>query len=722
MRRKIAEMADTVTYDANNIEQLEGLEVVRRRPGVYIGGTDSNALMHLLWEAIDNAVDEHLVGYGDRIIITLHEDGAIQVDDYARGIPCGINKKTGKTGLEMAFGLHSGGKFNQNAYAVSGGLNGVGIAAIAALSTRVTATVYQSGKENVVEFKRGKIGVFKGDAEDSPFQEKSGITTRTDPRTPAEKKARPTGTTIKFYPDFTIFDNDEVDSERAQFDINRVLARAKNTCYLSPNLTMEVKDERFTKKTYTFHFPNGFSDMLSDMADTELIGEPLMFNGETTFVTKGLEKKMICEVALQWEKGFKSNHASFVNVIETSLGGTHVSGTQKGLEEAIVNAIESRGLLRAKDPVPELSDITEGLNLIVSVKLPEPGYSSQTKERLTEAAVNTATKRIVLEHVTAWLASRKNAATVKEVLDKIIHAARTRKARNAIFDISDVMAEGNKEAVFSKMPDVLKECKNVGDERSSLLIVEGESALGTLYKARNAKYHALFPLKGKPQNVYGLSPEKLFIPPHNPTPKTPADKRKEEQRKSFLDAGHILLQNKELDNLVKVIGAGFGDSFDVDKMRYHDVFLVADADVDGGHIESLLIGFFATYMRPLIEEGRLYMALPPLFVIKAGKESDPEILLAANDAERDQILAECKKQKKKIIHVARRKGHGESSVEECFEYIMNPKTRRAKKITIEDAQEAQGMLELTLGADASARKDWITDPATRSLVSVEDLN
>lgn len=715
-------MAAANNYTADQMLQLEGLEVVRKRPGIYIGGSDSNALMHLLWEAIDNAVDEHLVGFGDKIIITLHEDGGVQVDDFARGIPTGVNKTTGKTGLEMAFGLHSGGKFDQNAYAVSGGLNGVGIAAIAALSTRATGIVYQNGKEHVIEFKQGKQGVFKGDAEDAPFEDQPvGITVRKDPRTPAEKKARPTGTSIKFYPDYTIFDNDEVDAQRAEFDINRVLSRAKNTCYLLPTLTMVVHDQRFTKQDHTFHFPNGLTDMLGNMAETPLIGEPLIFSGETSFTTKGIEKKMICDVALQWEQGFTTDNASFVNVIETSLGGTHVTGAQKGIEEAVVDAIHSRGLLRAKDPVPELIDITEGLNLVVSVKLPEPGYSSQTKERLTEAAVNTGTRRIVQEHMSTWLASRKNANTVKDVLEKIVKAARTRKLRNAQFDVSDVMAETNKEAVFSQKPENLKECQHVGDPRSSLFIVEGASALGTLMKSRNAKYQALFPLKGKPQNVYGLSPERLFIPPHNPNPKTPIEKRKDAQRKNFLDAGHILLQNKELDDVVKVIGAGFGDSFDVEKMRYHDIIVTADADVDGGHIEALLVGFFATYMRQIIEEGRLYFALPPLFVIKAGKESDPEVYLAANDSERDAILADLKKKKKKVIHVARRKGHGESSTEEAFEYIMNPATRKIKRITIEDAQEAQAILELTLGGDASARKEWISSPATRALVNVEDL-
>lgn len=710
-------------YTADNMQQLDPLDAIRRRPGVYIGGTNSAALMHLLWEALDNAVDEHLVGYGNKIIISLNADGSFQVDDYARGIPTGVNKKTGKTGVQMAFGLHSGGKFNQNAYAISGGLNGVGIAALAALSTRTTATVYQNKKQHVLEFRQGKEGIFQGPEETAPFTPKEGLVVSPDKRTAAEKKERPTGTSIKWYPDYEVFDTEETESGKATLDLEQVLRRAKNTCYLLPGLSIEVHDYRSDNhETYSYHFPNGFHDMLKDMSTTELVNEPLIFSDDTSFTTKNIEKKMYVDIAIQWEKSVDTHQNSFVNIIQTSLGGTHVNGALKGIEESIVEIIQSRSLLKAKDPMPELIDISEGLNLIVSVKLPEPGYSSQTKERLTESSVNGATKRIVQEHLKQWLNSRKSSAEVKEVLEKIINAAKVRKARNAQFDVSDVLADISKQPIFSRKPENLKECQMVSDPRSELMIVEGASALGTLYKARSAKYQALFPLKGKPQNVYGLSPERLFIPPAIKSPKTPAEKRKDSQRKKFLEAGHILLQNKELDDLVKIIGAGFGESFALEEMRYHRVMLVADADVDGGHIEALLIGFFATYMPQIIEHGRLYLACPPLFVVKAGKESNPEILLASNDRELEKLLAECKKQKKKIIHVARRKGHGESSKEEVFEYIMNPSTRKVKQITIEDVQDAQRMLELTLGNDAAPRKEWITDPRTRELVNVEDLS
>lgn len=711
------------TYSADSFQQLEGLEVVRKRPGIYIGGTDSNALMHLLWEALDNAVDEHLVGHGDKIVITLHKDGAFQIDDYARGIPVGINKQTGKSALQMAFGLHSGGKFNQNAYAISGGLNGVGIATIAALSTRATGIVYQGKKQHTIEFKQGVEGVFKGDGEHAAFTPKQGITSAADKRSDSEKKSRPTGTTIKWYPDYSVFDDEDSGEARAEVDFERVLRRAKNTCYLCPGLTIDIINEREGEEgTHSFHFPHGLNDMLNDMRETEFLGKPLIFQDETSFVTKGVEKKIYLDVALQWEEGVNTHQRSFVNIIQTVLGGTHVTGTLKGLEEMVLEAVESKGLRKAKDPEPELVDISEGMNLIVSVKLPEPGYSSQTKERLTEASVNTATRNLMTQHMREWLNSRKDADTVRQVLDKIMAAARLRKAKNAQFDVSDVIADVDKLPVFSRKPENLKECQMVGDKRSELMIVEGESALGTLYHSRSSKYQALFPLKGKPQNVYGLNPERLFIPPMIKNAKTPVEKRKEAQRKKFLDAGHVLLQNKELDDLVKVLGAGFGESFEIDNMRYHRVILVADADVDGGHIESLLIGFFATYMAPLIENGRLYLACPPLFVVKAGSEANAETLLASNDQELEKLLADCKKQRKKVIHVARRKGHGESSAEEAFEYIMNPATRRVKQITIEDVQDAQRMLELTLGNDPSLRKEWITNPETRSLVNVEDLN
>lgn len=709
-------------YTAADMEQLEGLEVIRKRPGMYIGGTDSDALMHLLWEAMDNAVDEHLVGYGKKITVTLHEDGKTQVDDEARGIPCDVNSKTGKTGLEMAFGLHSGGKFNQNAYAAAGGLHGVGIAAVAAVSSRLTAIVYRNGKEHVIEFRKGVQGVFKGEGPDAEFTPQTGISKRKDSRSAAEKKQRPTGTTIMWYPDYTVFDNDTVSGDVARLEVARVLERAKNTCYLCPELTIVVKDDKYTHSEHSFNFPDGFKDMLENMSKTEFIADPIAISGEATFVTRGVEKTLHAEVLLRWEKGFENHTASFVNIIETTSGGTHVTGTQKGIEEAVVFALEEKSMLKSKDPVPELVDISEGLNLIVSIKMPEPDYGSQTKERLKETGPNAAMRRIVSENLKAWFAARKNSAQGKEILEKIIAAARSRKAKNAQFDVNDVMADVSKMPVFSRKPEKLKECKEVGSPRSELMIVEGESALGTLLGARSAKYQAIFPLKGKPLNVFGLSPERLFIPPNIKSPRTPVEKRKESQRKKFLDAGHLLLQNKELDDLVKVIGAGFGDNFEVDKMRYHRICLVADADVDGGHIETLLIGFFSIYMPQLIEQGRLFMACPPLFVVKAGKESNPDILLASNDQELEVLLTKARKEGKKIIQVARRKGHGESSAEEAFEYIMNPSTRKVKQITIEDSKKAQAMLELTLGGDASLRKEWIMNPKTRTLVSIEELD
>ena len=292
--------ANTPTYTADNMTRLEGLNIVRTRPGMYIGGTDSDALIHLLWEALDNAVDEHLVGHGDLIKITLHEDGSLQVDDSGRGIPTGVNKETKETGLEMAFGLHSGGKFDQKAYSVSGGLNGVGIAAAAALSDRLDGIVYRDGKQYTISFQKGVKGTFKGEGADAEFTPKpKGISTKKDARPAAEQKTRPSGTTIRWYPDFTIFDNDE-ESGVATLDLNRILARVENTAYLCPGLTLVLKDEQFSHKEYSFNYPDGFRDLLKNMAKTELIGEPIFYNEETTIVTRGMEKRLEIEVGVQW--------------------------------------------------------------------------------------------------------------------------------------------------------------------------------------------------------------------------------------------------------------------------------------------------------------------------------------------------------------------------------------------------------------------------------------
>lgn len=715
-------------YNEESIQVLEGLDAVRVRPGMYIGGTDSSAVTQLLWEALDNAVDEYLEGHGSKIVITLHPDGAVQVQDDGRGIPSGISKATGRSTLEMVFQLHGGGKFNltpgKTAYNASGGLNGVGIAAVAAVSTRASAKVYRDGKEYTIEFHKGKQGVFSGEGEDADFTEKSGIASRKDPRPASEKKARPTGTTVMWYPDYTIFDDEDNEGGKATLDFDNVLHRAENTCYLLPELTIEIQDNRDPEnpQVHEFSHPNGIIDMLGDMASAPVVNDAIMIKDETDLTSRNVEKHMKVEIAAQWEQSLKTNTASFVNIVTTSLGGSHVTGALKGMEEAILEAIRSKNMLKAKDPIPEQQDIVEGLNLVVSLSLPDPVLVPQTKEKLNETPVITATRRLVKKGFEDWFGTRKNSSQATAIFEKIIATARARKARAAKFDVSDVMAEEDKEAVFSQKPENLKECQYVGDYRSELMIVEGSSALGSLYAARSAKFQALFPLRGKPLNTYGMKLDRLFIPPTIKSARTPAEKRKEATRKKFLDAGHTLLQNRELDDLVKALGAGFGETFDIEKMRYYNIIVVADADVDGAHIESLLIGFFYSYMPAVIEQGRLYLACPPLFVVKAGKQSDPETLLASNDQELQQVLDKCKEEGKKIIHVARRKGHGESSEEEVFDYITNPKTRRVKRITIEDARATQAILDLTLGDDAAPRKEWINDPATRALVNLDEVS
>lgn len=713
----------STTYNADSFQKHEGRDAIRKRPGFYVAGTDSTALMHLIWEAIDNSVDESLAGYGDKITVTLHEDRSIQVDDAGRGIPTGINAASGESALEMAFDVHSGGKFDQESYSVSGGLFGVGIATVAALSTRATATVYRDKKKHVVEFKEGTKGVFSDEGEDAEFTPKDGITTSKDSRSTKEKRERPTGTSIRWYPDYSIFDDEESEGGKAEIDINQIIRRCQNTSYLRPELTTEIIDRTGAEEqVHTFHYPNGIQDMLGDMTTTEALNSPIKLQETSSFTSKRMDKEMIADIALQWEEGLNHQTVSFVNVVETSLGGTHVAGTLKGIEESVTEALHSKKLLKSKDPVPEQQDIIEGLNLVVSVVLPDPGYASATKERINEPAVGTAMRRIIKEYMDQWFSSRRNATEANAVLKRIITAARTRKARDSKFDVSDVMADNTKNPVFSQKPENLKECQKVGDPRSELMIVEGSSALGSLYKARSSHFQAIFPLRGKPLNTYDMSPTRLFIPPGSKNARTPTEKSQEKKRKKFLDSGHVLLQNRELDDLVKIIGAGFGESFDIDQMRYGKVIVVCDSDVDGGHIEALLIGFFYSYMPELVKQGRLYLACPPLFVVKVGKESDPEILLASNDTELEQLLTECRETGKKIIHVARRKGHGESDPEEVFEYITNPLTRKMKRITIEDATQAQDMMRLILSNDAAPRKEWISNPKTRSLVNLQEVS
>lgn len=710
-----------VKYDT--LDHIEGREAIRRVPGMYIGSLGSAGYSHMLHEVIDNSVDEALGGYCTRIEVRLEKDGAVSVSDNGRGIPVSKNGK-GVSSLATAFQIHAGGKFlnedgSQGAYKRSGGLHGVGIAIVAALSDRAECTSYRDGYEHTVFFRKGVYGVFDGDGKDASFAKKSEtfLTRKKDSRPQAEKKANPTGTTLKFWVDHEFMDSDEDEMGnilKSVIDESALADRLEDTSYLVPGLEIVFIDERnesASKKI--FCNPGGVDDLVNSMKQAGAVSDVHTFSGESRYVTRGETKDLSVDVSLMWENSNQAHHRSFVNIIRTSEGGTHEAGFMAGLLESAREAVKARGVAKAKDPVIEAEDISEGLVFVVSVSLPRPAYAGQTKTKLTETPVRNAVKTMTRESMDEWFKGRGSL----RVLEKIQSAARARRARDAKFSIKDVVAEPDKKTVLGLMPANLKDCVTHGaGGGSELFIVEGESALGSLLTSRNSEFQAVFPLRGKPLNVYGMAPEKLFIPPERKSNKTHADKVARAKRAKFVDAGHLLLQNREFDNLVRILGTGFGQSVDMSKRRFDRVCIATDADVDGLHISSILFVFFYLYLRPWVEEGRLFVTQPPLYVIEYGKKSSPKQVFALNANERDEILANLKENKEKVLNVGRRKGLGESTAAEMKEALMNPKTRILKQVNFDDVTKVAEMFGLLFGSDTQARKEWIASPRTQEMV------
>lgn len=714
----------TTTYDS--LDELKGREAIRRVPGMYISSLGHAGYAHMLNEVLDNSVDEALGGHCTHIDITLGADGSVTVSDNGRGIPI-KNNDEGVSFLVKAFSIHSGGKFlktdGTSAYKQSGGLHGVGIAIVAALSDRADCTVYRDGKETTVSFQRGDYGVFKGAGVDAPFTPKPDtfVSRRKDSRSEAQVAKRPTGTTMRFWLDhaFMDVDTDEVDNVvPATIDREMLIERIEDTTYLVPGLAIRLRDQRGGDDyDRTFHNPGGVKAMLDDLATAKLLCEPIIFSGTTTYATRGETKDFSVDIALAWENSNQLHRKTFTNIIRTRSGGTHENGFLKGLEKVVLEQVERLGARKSKDPMPTIEDMSEGLVFVVSASLPRPAYSGQTKERLTEAPVLTAVRNIVDENLSAWFTKRANASAARAIAEKIISAARSRAARDAKFSIKDVVAEADKESVLGRKPVNLKDCvKHGAGKGSELFIVEGISALGSLLKARDSQFQALYPLRGKPLNMYEMTPEKMFIPPMITAPKTEADKRKMAQRKKFTDDGHILLQNREMDDLVKIIGAGFGSEFDVSKRQFDRICIAVDADVDGSHIAALLCVFFYKFMRPLVTGGHLFITQPPLYVIKHGKQSAPGVSYALNAMERDDIIADLRSTRTRVLDIGRRKGLGESPEEEMRDMLMNPKTRTLKRVTLGDAQAAAALFEVLFSKDTQARKDWIASEHVSQLL------
>lgn len=695
LERDLTEKAVEATYSANDLTALEGLEAVRKRPGMYIGSTDSSGLNHLVWEIIDNSVDEALAGHAKNIEVFLNADGSVQVDDDGRGIPTGINSKSGLSGVELALTkLHAGGKFGGSGYKSAGGLHGVGSSVVNALSTRLDATVYQGNKRHDISFQRGVTGDFAGDGPSAKFTKGSQLKASPDKRSASEKKSRPTGTSIRWWSDPAIFLRD------AKLDIEGILNRAKTTAFLVSGLRIVVNDLRDPQNTIReeFHFTGGLVDMVESLAPdgpvnsavnistTKSFSEmvPVLNDEGSTDMTE-VEREVEIGVAFRWGTEYDYTLRSYVNVVNTPLGGTHVKGFERGVLKVINDQARARrGILKANDPNPILDDATEGLTAVVTVGFAEPQFVGQTKDSLGSSAITKLVQAAVEEEFGRWMNDKKNANASKTILEKVAKASEIRRTQREKKDLAR-----KKSAIesASAMPPKHVECELVGHEFSELHLVEGDSALGSMRSARLSSTMALLPLRGKVLNVHKASMAQI-------------------------------LANAELAAIIQVMGAGSGKTFDLDACRYNKIIIQTDADVDGGHIKSLLITFFVKYMRPFVEAGRLYASVPPLYSVKVHGKNEA-IHYASDGAALAAITKELDKKKAKY-DINRNKGLGEMPADSVWQTLLNPETRKLKQITLLDYDKAEKMLDLAMGADAEPRKDWIMN--NRHKLPTEELD
>ena len=669
------------SYSAKDLSVLEGLDAVRKRPGMYIGSTDGRGLMHCLWEIIDNAVDESLAGYCKKIEINLEKDGSIEVHDDGRGIPVDKEPKTGLTGVEVVMTkLHAGGKFGGGSYAATGGLHGVGASVVNALASRLDVEVDRDGKIYWMSFKRGVAGVFDGDGPNATFEPQSGL------RIIGKVSAKITGTRIKWWSDKQIFLKD------AQYDLEEIYTRARQTSYLVPGLTLIVNDNRTKEKTSeTFFHKGGISEYCHFIQPDDPVGDVIRLTGkghyqETVPVLddKGhlepqeVERDMDVDIAVKWGNGYETTVRSFVNIIATPKGGTHVQGFDRALTKTFNEFLRAKGVLKKNEQDVIKDDIVEGLTAVVTVRMQEPQFEGQTKEVLGTPAVTKIVQQVVSDELKKFFTTTKriDKANGLLILEKVANASRTRISARAHKEL-----QRRKNALeSSSLPAKLSDCRSEDVSRTELFIVEGESALGTTKAARNSEFQAILPLKGKILNVQKASLSQM-------------------------------LDNAECAAIIQVIGAGSGKSFTIDDARYGRVILMSDADVDGAHIRCLMLTLLYRYMKPLIDDGRVFAAIPPLHRIEVmgGGGKKGEVHYTYSDDEMKKLLADLKKQGKRWKEpIQRYKGLGEMDADQLRETTMDPDHRTLRRITIKDAAAAEKMFELLMGNEVAPRKDFIS--------------
>ena len=626
-------------YDASDIQVLEGLEAVRKRPGMYIGTTDVKGLHHLVWEIVDNSIDEALAGYCNNIEIIINKGNSITVKDNGRGIPVGVHPKTGLSTVETVYTvLHAGGKFGGGGYKVSGGLHGVGASVVNALSSWVTVTVYKDGKIHEAKFENGGKTV-----------QKLTIIGECEPER--------TGTTVTFKPDPDIFDTDIYDYETLK-------VRTRELAFLNKGLMLTLRDDRDEEDTTgeTFHYEGGISEYVKylNVNKTPIQSEIIHLEGE--------EDGVMFEVALQYNTGYTENIYSFVNNINTHDGGTHEEGVKRALTRVLNSYARKNNILKEKDDSLSGEDVKEGLTMIVSCKHPNPQFEGQTKGRLGNSEVRKLADKVFSEGFERYLLEHPEEA--KLILDKNMTAARARVAAKRARELT--RRKGGLE--LTNQWGKLADCSSKNPAESEIFIVEGDSAGGQAKQGRDAKTQAILPLRGKILNV----------------------------EKARLDR---ILGNEEIRSMITAFGTGIGEDFDISKLRYHKIIIMTDADVDGSHIRTLLLTLFYRFFKPIIEQGHVFVAQPPLYKITHGKT----FKFVLTDEEKDAYIASLPENAKYVIQ--RNKGLGEMDKDELCDTTMNIEHRTLRKITIEDAMIADQVFETLMGEEVEPRRKFIEENA-----------
>ena len=642
-------MSKQKQYDAGAIQVLEGLEPVRKRPGMYIGGTGVEGLHHLVWEIVDNGIDEALAGHATHVSVVLLADGGVKVTDNGRGIPTDIHPKTGKSTVETVLTvLHAGGKFGGGGYKVSGGLHGVGVSVVNALSTDLTATIYKDGKVYQQSY---KTGVPQGDLK-------------------AIGKTDKTGTEITFYPDGSIF-------ETTTFNYDTILDRLRHAAYLTKGIRTSLHDEK-TGDRYSFYFEGGIQSYVKHLN----FGKDVI-DDDVFYVDKTIDEVQV-EVALQYTDAFNETVKAFANNVFNPDGGTHLTGFRSALTRVINDYARKSGLIKEKEENLSGEDVREGLTAVILVKLPDPQFEGQTKNKLGNPEVRGYVEQVLSEYFAYYFEENPNIA--RKIVGKALLSARARKAARAARE--NIIRKGVLEG--SGLPGKLADCSSKNPAESELYIVEGDSAGGSAKGGRDSKTQAILPLRGKVLNVERARLDKM-------------------------------LANNEIVTLIKALGVGIEEQFSMDGLRYHRIIIMTDADVDGSHISTLLLTFFFRFMKPIIDGGHLYLAKPPLFeLVTPGKK---ENIFIYNEEELEQVISKAieeRKQGGKELNVAddrikqagfteqkRYKGLGEMDAEQLYETTMNPTNRVLVQVKVDDAEKADAIFNKLMGTEVELRKNFI---------------